>query len=126
VLCRGAYRSGGPPIVAALALAALGVGAVIAQDFAAADRDALAGQGILPLRPAAPGDLARLHAGDELEVPDLPDGLAPWRPLVVRDLTRGHQLLLRHDLDPAAVATVRAGGRIAEAAAALGPAPAEA
>jgi aconitate hydratase len=123
ILCHGAYRSGGPPVVAALALAALGVGAVIAKEFTPADRDALAGQGILPLRPAAPGDLARVHAGDELEVPDLPDGLAPRRALVVRDLTRGHQLLLRHDLDASVVATVRAGGRLAEASAGLAPAP---
>jgi aconitate hydratase len=119
VLWQGAYRSGGHPLAAALALARLGIRVVLARTFEAEDREALAAQGVLPLSSGAGPGLERLAAGDEVELPDLPEGLEPRRPVVLRDLTRGQQLLLRHDLDTAAVAFVRAGGRLAAAAAVL-------
>ena len=48
--------------------------------------------------------------GDELELPDLPDALEPRKPVVVRDLTRGTQVLLKHDLTAREIERVRAGG----------------
>jgi len=119
LLWQGAYRSGGRPFAAALALARLGVRVVLARAFDSADREALASQGVLPLSAGAGPGLERLAAGDEVELPDLPEGLEPRRPVVLRDLTRGQQLLLRHDLDATQVGLVRAGGRLAAAAAAL-------
>jgi hypothetical protein len=92
---------------------------VLARGFDPEDRDALAAQGVLPLSSGAGPGLERLAAGDEIELPDLPEGLEPRRPVVLRDLTRGQQLLLRHDLDGSQVAMVRAGGRLAAAAVAL-------
>lgn len=119
VLWQGTYRSGGRPLAAALALARLGIRVVMARSFDPADREALASQGVLPLSAGVGPGLERLAAGDEVELPDLPEGLEPRRPVVLRDLTRGQQLLLRHDLDATQVALVRAGGRLAAAAAAL-------
>jgi aconitate hydratase len=118
-LWQGVYRSGGRPLAAALALARLGVRVVLARSFAREDREALASQGVLPLSSGTGPGLERLAAGDEVELPDLPEGLEPRRPVVLRDLTRGQQLLLRHELDAAQVTLVRAGGRLTAAAAAL-------
>jgi hypothetical protein len=61
-------------------------------------------------------------AGDELELPTLPHGLDPGRPLVVRNLTRGTQLDVRHELDARAIAIIRSGGLLRYAAAFRGQA----
>src|SRR4030095_11054753 len=119
---RAARAHGGRPVAgagvgagerrvqAALVLVQLGIRAVLARSFGAAWRADLVAQGILPLAFSVETDGADVAAGDELEIPDLPDGLEPGRPLVVRNLTRGLQLTLRHDLNPREIATVRAGG----------------
>lgn len=101
---------------AALALVALGVRAVIAPSFAPAHRAELIRHGVLPLRPGAdlgPGELA---VGDELEIPGMPDMLERSKPLVVRDLTRGTQLTLHHDLTAREIEQVGAGGLLGAAA----------
>ena len=67
---------------------------------------------MLALRAAAATDLDGVRAGDELEIPGLPDVLEPNRPLAIRNLTRGSQAILRHDLAAAEIAMVRAGGRL--------------
>jgi len=96
----------------AIALKALGVHAVLAPGYAAAARRALAMLGVLALE--WPADAPEgPETGHELEIPDLPDGLAPRKPLVCRDLTRGRQLTLRHAHEPAEIEDLVAGGRLA-------------
>ncbi len=108
-----------------LALVALGVRAVIATSFAPGHRAEMIRHGVLPLRrPAAgdPGDPGELAIGDELEIPGLPDMLERNKPLVVRDLTRGTQLTLHHELTEREIELVRAGGLLAAGARAGAPA----
>ena len=97
---------------AVFALVELGVRAVIARGFDADFRAELVRQGVLALRAAAATDLDGVRAGDELEIPGLPDVLEPNRPLAIRNLTRGSQAIVRHDLAAAEIAMVRAGGRL--------------
>jgi aconitase A len=109
---------GGPPREqAALVLVALGVRAVIARSFDPGFRSRLLQAGVLPLKFARPSDLDGFAAGDELELPTLPHGLEPGRPLVVRNLTHGTQLDVRHDLDAHAIAVAKRGGLLRYAAA---------
>jgi aconitate hydratase len=98
---------------AALVLVALGVRAVIARSFVPESAAALVRHGILPLAFAMPGDAHEIAAGDELEIPGLPEGLEPRKPLVIRDLTRGTQVLARHDLGVRELEMIRAGGLLA-------------
>jgi aconitate hydratase len=96
-----------------LAMVALGVRAVIALSFAPGHRAEMIRHGVLPLRPAADMDPSELAIGDELEIPGLPDMLERSKPLVVRNLTRGTQLVLLHDLTEREIERVRAGGLLA-------------
>ena len=95
---------------AALVLVALGVRAVIARSFDPGFRARLLQAGALPLVFARASDLDGFAAGDELELPTLPHGLEPGRPLVVRNLTHGTQLDVRHDLDAHSIAVAKRGG----------------
>jgi aconitate hydratase len=104
---------------AALALKALGIRAVIARSWEPGFRKRLVECGVLPLTFARATDLEAVAPGDELELPTLPHGLEPGRPLVVRNLTRGTQMDVRHDLDARAVAIARGGGLLRYAAAFL-------
>jgi aconitate hydratase len=99
---------------AALALAALGVRATLAGSYPPSFRVRLVHAGILPLRFVRPADLDAFKAGDELEVP--PATLDPGTPIAVRNLTRGVQSIVRHDLDENALECVLAGGLLAHAA----------
>jgi len=98
---------------AVLVLANLGVRGVLARSFDATFRTLLRQHGVLALRFAAEADGLAIRPGDELEIPDLPEGLEPGKPLVVRNLTQGSQYTLHHDLDAAGVREVRAGGLLA-------------
>ena len=102
---------------AALVAVRLGVRGVLAFSYGEAWRAELVASGILPLAFAGAEDRAGIAAGDELEIPDLPEGLEPGKPLVVRNLTRGAQLALRHDLDAREIEIVRAGGVLSTVAA---------
>ncbi|MBI5708896.1 MAG: hypothetical protein HZC42_01105 [Candidatus Eisenbacteria bacterium] len=107
----GAELGAGPlRAAAAPALAALGVRAVLAVSFAPGLRAALVHAGVLPLCFTQDADYDAVERGDDLEIPGGQDALAPGRPLAVRDLTRGAQLAMRHDLDAREVEIVRAGG----------------
>uniref|UniRef100_A0A832I3C9 Aconitate hydratase n=1 Tax=Eiseniibacteriota bacterium TaxID=2212470 RepID=A0A832I3C9_UNCEI len=107
---------------AALALAALGVRAVLARGFDARFRARLLRAGVLPLRLERASDLAACEPGDLLELPGLPEALGADRPLAVRNLTRGVQCLARHDLDASGAALARAGGLLGWAALDAAPA----
>src|SRR5262249_7013350 len=76
----------------ALVAVALGVRGMMARSFDPEFRKMLRQHGLLALRFGAEGDVSALEQGDELEVPDLPDGLEEGKPLVVRNLTRGVQV----------------------------------
>jgi len=93
----------------------LGLRAILALGFAAEFRRMLLQHGVLALRFLAPGDYDDVCAGDELEIPDLPEALETGKPLVVRNLTRGGQYALHHDLGSDEIDEVRAGGRLAAA-----------
>jgi aconitate hydratase len=94
----------------ALVCVALGIRVILARSWDGDYRRALILAGVLPLRFARPADDERIAAGDELELPTLPEGLVPWQPIVVRNLTRGTQLVALHDLDPREIAIALAGG----------------
>jgi aconitate hydratase len=108
-------RGGGEPERAALALAELGVRATFASDYDPSFRARLVRAGVLPLRYLRESDAAAFEAGDELEIPGVPDALAEEQPIPVRNLTRGLQCLVSHDLDAYALALVRDGGLLAHA-----------
>jgi aconitate hydratase len=97
----------------------LGLRAMLARSFDPGFRRHLIQHGVLALQFLAAGDYDDIAVGDDLEIPDLPEGLEAGKPLVVRNLTRGAQYALHHDLDAAAVAMVRAGGLLAATRAAL-------
>jgi aconitate hydratase len=108
---------------AAMVLAELGIRALLARSWVAEWRRDVIHYGGLPLSFADDRDYLALGPGDELEVPALPEGLEPRRPLVVRNLTQGTQLAVRHDLGAREIAIVRSGGLLG-AVALAGDAPA--
>lgn len=117
VVAGGTFGDGIARDQALLILAELRVAAVLARAWAPGVARRLADLGILALEVAHPAELASLEAGDELEIPGLPEALEPGKPLVVRDLTRGHQVAAGHALDARAIAVVTAGGCVPHAVA---------
>lgn len=103
---------------AALALVQLGIRAILARSFIPDHRAELVRHGVLALRFAAGGFPDGPRQGDELEIPGLPEVLEPNRPLSVRNLTRGAQFTLHHDLSFREIEMVRAGGLLGTIAAA--------
>jgi aconitate hydratase len=115
----GAEYGIGPAVPhAALALVQLGVRAILARSFIPGHRAELVRHGVLTLRFAAGRNLDGPRLGDELEIPGLPEVLEPNRPLAVRDLTRGTQFTLHHDMTLREIEMVRAGGLLGTLAAA--------
>ena len=98
---------------AAMAMVALGVRVVIADSFDPGHRAELVRHGVMPLCPPPDMGPAELAVGDDLEIPGLPEMLERSKPLIVRNLTRGHQLALHHDLSEPEIEMVRAGGLLA-------------
>lgn len=115
VIAGTGYGQGVSRDPAALALMALGVRAVIADSFGSEYHRQLLNAGVLPLRFAVPAHRRDIGVGDELEIPGLPEGLEPGFPLVVRNLTRGTQFTVKHDLNSREVSTVLAGGLLGRA-----------
>jgi aconitate hydratase len=97
----------------AMILVALGIRGILARSFDAEFRRQLRQHGVLSLRFGTEADADTVRVGDELEIPDLPEGLEPGKPLVVRDLTRGAPCTVHHDLDESGVMELRAGGLLA-------------
>jgi aconitate hydratase len=110
VLAGDAFGAGDPREEAAVILALLGVRVVIARSFDPTFLRRLVYAGVLPLRFRVEADLRSLDRGDELEIPGLPESLETGKPLALRDLTRGTQHALPHDLSSREVAIIRAGG----------------
>lgn len=106
------FGAGEPGEAAARALAALGLRAVLALSYAPAMRHHLVLHGVLPLlwRDSDTRDAVRV--GDELELTGLPEALVLGGRPIVRNLTRGLSLGVRHDLDPQTLELARAGGSL--------------
>ena len=66
--------------------------------------------GILPLVFDDPSDYDRVDQGAELEMPDVRHCLQKGLPIVVRDRTRGTELVCRYELTERQIAVVLAGG----------------
>jgi len=96
-----------------LAAVMLGVRGMLARSFDPEFRRLLCQHGLLALRFGGDADAGTIELGDELEIPDLPEGLEQGKPLVVRNLTRGLQVAMHHDLNEAEVTAVRRGGLLA-------------
>ncbi len=104
------FGRGEPRAAAALCLGELAVRAVVACSYAPGVETTLVHAGVMPLLRAAQAEEAALGLGDEIELPNLPDELAPDRPLTARNLSRGTQLTLRHRLSGEDIAVLKAGG----------------
>lgn len=95
--------------LAAMALSYLGVGAVVARDFARVFRFNLVQAGILPLNLSDP-EQAGVDQGDRLELPDLLGVIRSDDAFCVRNLTRGTEIRVRHGLSERHKEIVLAGG----------------
>jgi len=126
VVAGARFGIGEPRLFAALALLELGVRATLAISYAPAFHAQLVEAGILPLLFTGEADARGVAPGDELEIPGLGDALEVGRAITARNLTRGVQYTLRHELGALECAIARAGGRLPYAArTALPAAPAE-
>ncbi len=106
------YGQGSSREHAALCPMYLGIKAVIAKSFARIHKANLINFGILPLVFENPADYDAIDDGDELELGDLTTGLAPGKPLVLKNVTKGKEITLCHDYSPLQVAMLKAGGRL--------------
>jgi len=108
------YGQGSSRENAATMLRQLGVRAVLARSYARIHRSNLINWGVLPLilDPDLPGD-ALPALGDRLEFRSWRERLAaaaPGEPLAVRNVTRGSDIHVHHDLTPEELEIVLAGG----------------
>lgn len=102
------YGQGSSREHAALVPKWLGVEAVVAKGFARIHRRNLINFGVLPLTFLDPKDYEKVQKGDEisLEVGDLQGEI------ILKDLTRGLSIPLKHDLSPREMEVLKAGGLI--------------
>lgn len=106
------YGQGSSREHAALAPMYLGLKAVLAKSFARIHWSNLVNFGILPLVFVDEGDYERIEQGDELEIAGVRHSIQQGDELRIRNLTRGSELTVRHDLSPRQVQVVLAGGRL--------------
>ena len=104
------YGQGSSREHAALAPRYLGIKAKITKTFARIHFANLVNFGILPLVFDDPSDYDRVDQGAELEMPDVRHCLQKGLPIVVRDKTRGTELVCRYELTERQIAVVLAGG----------------
>lgn len=119
----GVEFGGGPHAeLAALVLRWLGIRALLVRGYAAGMPRHLVNAGILPLRLRDAAQARSFARGDELELPDLPGVLEVGAPVVVRNLTRGLQAALGHELGQLEIGVLVSGGILAHASSATGAA----
>ncbi len=106
------YGQGSSREHAAITPRYLGLRAVIAKFFARIHWQNLANFGVLALRFTEPGDYDRVDSGDVLVLDGLEEALSSGPELTVRNTTRDEEYRLDHQLSPAQVEAVLAGGRI--------------
>ncbi|WP_017569386.1 aconitate hydratase [Nocardiopsis halotolerans] len=106
------YGQGSSREHAAITPRYLGLRAVVAKSFARIHWQNLANFGVLALRFDDPGDYDRIDTGDVLVLDGLEDALSSGPELTVRNTTKGEEHRLNHQLSPAQVDAVLAGGQI--------------
>ena len=111
LIVRGALRELEGAEAGLLALRALGVRAVLAEDVESGARRRCAEAGILAMRAERAADLAEIRRGDELELVGGLDLVALERSRVVRNLTRACVLVVLPEHDETEWKWVRDGGR---------------
>ena len=107
------YGQGSSREHAALAPRSLGLRVVIAKSFARIHASNLVNFGVLPLEFTDPTDYDGVQPGDELQLDGLSRHLADGE-FTVSNLSRNTTFGVRHRLSPRQIATILAGGRIAE------------
>lgn len=106
------YGQGSSREHAALCPMYLGVKAIIAKSFARIHKDNLVNFGILPLTFENPADYDSIDDGDELELPNLKKMLASGDSVVLKDVTKGKEMRLKHGYSQRQVETILAGGTL--------------
>lgn len=106
------YGQGSSREHAAITPRYLGLRAVIARSFARIHWQNLANFGVLALRFTDPGDYDRVGSGDVLVLEGLAEALSSGPELTVRNTTKDEEYRLDHQLSPAQVEAVLAGGQI--------------
>jgi aconitate hydratase len=104
------YGQGSSREHAALAPMYLGMKVVIAKSFARIHRTNLINFGILPLVFINETDYDAFDQGDELELPDVARELRESDSLTLKNLTKGTEFKVRHDLTSRQINIVLAGG----------------
>ena len=106
------YGQGSSREHAALCPMYLGIKAIVAKSFARIHKDNLVNFGILPLTFATPADYDSIEDGDELEMPGLRQGLTSGDTVIMRNVSKGTDVKLKHGYSPRQVETILAGGTL--------------
>ena len=106
------YGQGSSREHAAIAPRYLGLRVVIARDYARIHWQNLPNFGVLPLRFADPSDYARVDRGDVLAFEGLRTAIASGDRVVARNVTKGAEIALTHDLSERQVEMILEGGLI--------------
>jgi len=104
------YGQGSSREHAALAPMYLGIKAVVAASFARIHRANLINFGILPLTFVVPDNYEQIETGDRFELPNVRAGLRTDAVLRVKNLSKGTEIAVRHDLTARQIEIVLAGG----------------
>ena len=106
------YGQGSSREHAGLAPAFVGIKAKIAKNFARIHRANLINFGVLPLSFENPADYERIEQGDELEIEGVREKLKTGEKLVAKNISKGFEFALKHDLSPREIEIVLAGGKL--------------
>jgi aconitate hydratase len=104
------YGQGSSREHAALAPMYLGVKAVIAKSFARIHRANLINFGLLPLTFVNEADYDAIEQGDELAIDNLRDQIKAGNELTVKNVTKGTEFKVTHDLTSRQIEIILAGG----------------
>ena len=104
------YGQGSSREHAALAPMFLGIKAVLAKSLARIHRANLINFGIVPLLFTGSDDYDQIEQGDELTMEGIGDQLLAGEKVVVKNVTKGIEIELRHDMSPREVQIMLVGG----------------
>ncbi len=106
------YGQGSSREHAALCPMFLGVKAVLAKSFERIHSANLVNFGIIPLTFSSTSSYDELEAGDEIEIPNIRDGISKNAPLVVKDITKGTSFEVTYQLSARQRNILLAGGML--------------
>jgi aconitate hydratase len=104
------YGQGSSREHAALAPMYLGIKFVLAKSFARIHWNNLINFGILPLQFVSEADYEKLEQGDHLQIPDVRRALTDEKPIVIKNVTKGTTIPVKHSLSERQRQVVLAGG----------------